>query len=209
MRARYWYMYVFVAALLGVVLSGCGSDQFLQGQSVHLKNAGAKQELSETRKGYGLSSVSDAWVGGHLIIPAIDVNAPLEPVGVLTNGDMAVPSRNQWDGVGWYQYGPFPGSRGSAVIDGHLDRPGGLPAVFWRLHDLRVGDMVIVVDKNGKKLHFRVMQTTAYHPNAAPLQNIFGPKNGVFLNLITCAGQWVAEQHQTTLRLVVYTQLVS
>jgi LPXTG-site transpeptidase (sortase) family protein len=148
-------------------------------------------------------------VGGHLIIPAIDVDAPLEPVGVLGNGDMAVPSRNQWDGVGWYQYGPFPGSRGSAVIDGHLDRPGGLPAVFWRLHDLHVGDMVMVVDKDGKKLRFRVMQTTAYPPDAAPLQNIFGPKNGVFLNLITCAGQWVPTRHQTSLRLVVYTQLVS
>ncbi len=28
-----------------------------------------------------------------------------------------------------------------------------------------------------------------------------------FLNLITCAGDWIPSQHQTTLRLVVYTYI--
>jgi LPXTG-site transpeptidase (sortase) family protein len=146
--------------------------------------------------------------GAHLLIPAIGVDAPVEEVGV-TKGTLDVPQKNQWTGVGWYKDGPVPGQVGSAVIDGHLDRPGGAPAVFWKLNQLHAGDMVTVAGTQGKALHFRVMQVQAYQPTAAPLAKIYGNKSGPYLNLITCAGQWIPSQHQTTERLVVYTQLVS
>lgn len=148
-------------------------------------------------------------LGSHLVIPATGVDAPFEPVGVQANGALAVPTKNQWTGVGWYAYGPFPGERGSAVVDGHLDRPGGSPAVFWNLHNLNKGDEVQVIDSNGKVFHFRVIRLATYPPAAAPLTTIFGNKDGFFLNLITCAGDWIPDKHQTSLRLVVYTQLVA
>src|SRR5260370_42683803 len=44
-----------------------------------------------------------------------------------------------------------------------------------------------------------------YSPQDAPVQDIFGNKAGRFLNLMTCAGDWIPTQHQTALRLVVYT----
>jgi LPXTG-site transpeptidase (sortase) family protein len=144
----------------------------------------------------------------RLIIPAINIDAPIEPVGLVEGKYLAVPTQNPWEGVGWYQYGPLPGERGSAVIDGHLDRPGALPAVFWNLHKLQAGDVVMVVDASGKIWRFRVTATHKYAPDAAPLREIFGNGSGMHLNLITCSGQWVAAQHQTTLRLVVYTKLV-
>src|SRR5215467_9873272 len=60
----------------------------------------------------------------RLLIPAINLNAAVEEVGILSDGnfagDMATPSRNPWEHVGWYDAGPRPGERGSAVIDGHL-----------------------------------------------------------------------------------------
>lgn len=121
---------------------------------------------------------------------------------------MGTPTRNPWTGVGWYSTGSQPGKRGSAVIDGHLDRPGGLPAVFWSLRDLQVGDAVIVMMTSGKTLHFRVTRLASYPPDSAPLQGIFGDQSGTYLNLITCAGDWIPDQHQTTLRLVAYTSLV-
>ena len=121
---------------------------------------------------------------------------------------MGVPTRNQWEGVGWYQSGPIPGQRGSAVIDGHLDRPGALPAVFWRLHELKQGDIVTVKDASGHGLHFQVTKVASYPPDNAPTAQIFGNSSGYFLNLITCAGQWIPKRHQTSLRLVVYTTLV-
>jgi LPXTG-site transpeptidase (sortase) family protein len=143
----------------------------------------------------------------RLSIPAIGINALVEPVGILSNGDIATPTQSPWENVGWYNAGPRPGERGSAVIDGHLDRPGGYPAVFWRLRDLHVGDDVLVLSTDGKIRHFHVTRIALYTPQAAPVQDIFGNKGGTYLNLITCAGDWIASQHQTTLRLVIYTSL--
>jgi sortase (surface protein transpeptidase) len=144
----------------------------------------------------------------RLLIPAIGVNAQVESLGILPDGDMATPSRNPWQDVGWYDAGPRPGERGSAVIDGHLDRPGGYPAVFWRLRDLRAGDDVWVINSDGGQLHFHVTRIASYAPQEAPIQDIFGNTGGTYLNLITCAGDWIPSQHQTNLRLVVYTVLV-
>ncbi len=141
----------------------------------------------------------------RLIIAAIGINAPIEPVGVQANGDMATPTRNPWEGVGWYSPGPRPGERGSAVMDGHVDRPGGAPAVFWRLSELHVGDLVLVRDAAGRTTTFHVTRLAFYQPQEAPLQEIFGNRGGTYLNLITCAGEWIPAQQQTTLRLVVYT----
>ena len=144
----------------------------------------------------------------RLSIPAIGVNAPIESVGVRPDGAMETPGQHPWNDVAWYSAGPRPGERGSAVIAGHLDRPGGTPAVFWRLRDLHVGDIVLVVDAHGKTLRFHVTRMMYYPPQAAPVQDIFGNTAGSFLNLTTCAGGWIPTQHQTTLRLVVYTSLV-
>jgi len=143
----------------------------------------------------------------RLIIPTIGINALVEPLGILPNGDLATPTRNPWEDVGWYNGGVHPGERGSAVIYGHLDRPGGSAAVFWRLRDLRVGSEVRVVNTDGKTLYFQVTRIAFYTPGSAPIQDIFGNSGGTYLNLITCAGDWIPIQHQTTLRLVVYTSL--
>jgi LPXTG-site transpeptidase (sortase) family protein len=147
--------------------------------------------------------------GAHLLIPAIGVDAPVEPVGVLPNGDLNVPQKNQWTAVGWYKDGTIPGQSGSAIIDGHLDRPGGAPAVFWDLRQLRRGDIVMIMDARGQTLHFQVVQLQTYQPDVAPLAMIYGDTSGVYLNLITCAGRWMPSRHQTTERLVVFTRLLS
>jgi len=144
----------------------------------------------------------------HLLIPVIGVNAPIESVGVRANGTMETPRQSPWTDVGLYNAGPRPGERGSAVIAGHLDRPGGNPAVFWRLRELHVGDEVQVVDTQGKTLHFHVTRIASYPPQQAPVQDIFGNTAGSFLNLTTCAGDWIPTQRQTTLRLVVFTSFV-
>ncbi len=145
----------------------------------------------------------------QLQIPSLDISADIETVGLLENGDMDTPRQQPWTGVGWYSAGVRPGERGSAVIDGHLDRPGGSPAVFWTLKNSQIDDEVLVKMQTGRTLHFTVRQVATYAPREAPLQAIFGDTGGNYLNLITCAGYWVASEQQTTARLVVYTQLVS
>ncbi len=200
------------AILLLFLLAGCGTSP--QATNVSEAKPITKQKLSPTAtRAIPTMIVSpvvslDVAAPAHIIIPSINVNAPVENVAIQSNGDLGTPQQNPWEGVGWYSNGPRPGQAGSAVIDGHLDRPGGYPAVFWDLRKVSVGDMIMVVDASGKTLRFRVTRTAAYPPQDAPLQEIFGDTGGTYLNLITCAGTWIPSQHQTTLRLVVYATLV-
>ncbi|GAC1376702.1 MAG: hypothetical protein NVSMB44_45600 [Ktedonobacteraceae bacterium] len=144
----------------------------------------------------------------HLVIPAIGVDAPIETVGLDPMGRMGVPTRNQWNGVGWYQNGTSPGAPGSSVIDGHLDTTTGAPAVFWRLNALHIGDLVTVQDSSGRKAQFRVFKTQSYSADSAPLDQIFSRNDGTYLNLITCAGSWDYSHNQFQQRLVVFTQAI-
>lgn len=210
---RYGFILIFtlVFILLSLLLGGWIGGQFFKtprsARPPASLTSGAPSQTPESRS-ETVASPTAYRPGGHLVIPTIGVNASIEPVGVLSNGDMAVPTQNPWDGVGWYKYGPYPGVQGSAVIDGHLDRPGGSPAVFWKLRNLHIGDIIMIVNPGEKPMHFRIMNMKYYAPNNAPLQTIFKNMTGTFLNLITCAGQWIPSQHQTTLRLVIYTALV-
>ena len=210
-RYRYVFPLIFTLffVLLSLLLGGWIGGQFFQtprsARPLGSLTGGTPSQTAGTSG--SVVSPTRYRPSGHLIIPSIGVNASIEPVGVLSDGNLAVPTQKPWDGVGWYQYGPYPGAQGSAVIDGHLDRPGGSPAVFWKLRNLHIGDIVMVVNPGEKPLHFRVMNMKSYAPNNAPLQTIFKNMTGTFLNLITCAGQWIPNQHQTALRLVIYTAL--
>jgi len=144
----------------------------------------------------------------RLIIPAIEVNAPIENVGIQANGEMGTPVQHKWNGVGWFVAGTLPGQQGSTVMDGHLDDDHGAPAVFWNLSKLRAGDSVVVMDSDNKTQRFHVIRMASYAYNQAPLQEIFGNGGGKYLNLITCAGSWSYDQQQFQQRLVVYTELM-
>ena len=213
MRSRQKLFFCGLALLL-FLLAGCGTTTQSASTSTAAKPKTIQNIPPTPTKAIPTIVVSPvvtvvADVPAHLIIPSINVDALVENVGIQSNGDLGTPQQRPWEGVGWYNNGPRPGQAGSAVIDGHLDRPGGYPAVFWDLGKVQVNDMVMVVDVSGKTLKFRVTRTAAYPPQDAPLQEIFGDSGGTYLNLITCAGTWIPSQHQTTLRLVVYTTLVS
>jgi len=200
-----WWL---VALIISLALNGCGLGAIAQPAALPASEAHrASTPDVVTPTALAARSPGAEAAPKRLLIPAIGVNAFIEAVGTLPNGDMATPTQSPWEYVGWYDAGPHPGERGSAVIDGHLDRPRGYPAVFWHLRELHVGDQVLVMKSNGKKLTFRVTRVAFYTPQAAPIQDIFGNNGGIYLNLITCAGDWIPSEHQTTLRLVVYTVL--
>ena len=195
-----------LALVIVLTLAACGSAQtsFAEAPEVRTPHAFSASPVSTAQP---LHSVNVAAVPLRLIIPSVGIDAYVEQVGIQPNADMATPMLNRWEDAGWYEGGPHPGEHGSAVIDGHLDRPGGYPAVFWRLRQIQVGNEVLVKNKGGKTLHFRVTRIALYAPQEAPIQDIFGNGGGTYLNLITCAGDWIPSQHQTNQRLVVYTVL--
>ncbi|MGZ3609600.1 MAG: class F sortase [Ktedonobacteraceae bacterium] len=195
MRLSKSLIVIILFSFLALLVNACGA----QSQTLLLKPSPTTAVTSTSTPTPRLA------IPVRLVIPRIGVNAPIENVGITASGDLATPKQNPWDGVGWYSNGPRPGEEGSAVINGHLDRPGGFPAVFWNLRYLQVGDTIMVVNSQGKTMHFRVLSIASYSPQAAPVQSIFGTTGGIYLNLITCAGTWIPSEHQTTQRLVVYT----
>ncbi|OHA91674.1 MAG: hypothetical protein A2758_00085 [Candidatus Zambryskibacteria bacterium RIFCSPHIGHO2_01_FULL_49_18] len=142
----------------------------------------------------------------RLIIPKLSIDAEVQHVGVTKTGNMAAP--NNFTDVSWYKYGTAPGVKGSAVIAGHVDNALGVPAIFFDLKDLEEGDEIIVVKKNGERLHYKVVDEEIYPYNDAPLKRIFNASDDSYLNLITCQGEWVPEAKSAAFRLVVYTKLV-
>ena len=193
------------AALLFLV--GCGPISTAHEASLIEPPERVGSSVANTRPETPTQTPVDGLQPIMLSVPSAGINSFIEPLGTLPNGDMATPTQNPWVDSGWYSAGPHPGEQGSAVIDGHLDRPGGAPAVFWYLRNVHAGDPVYVTEKDGKQLRFHVTHIAYYTPQDAPLQDIFGNRSGIYLNLITCAGDWIPDQHQTTQRLVVYTTL--
>lgn len=141
----------------------------------------------------------------ELKIPRIGVDATIETVGVDRYGAMATPTSAFR--VGWFGFGTLPGEAGNAVVDGHLDSAVYGAAVFWRLGDLRPGDLIQVRMPNNRTLTFVVEKTVVYSYNNAPLADIFGPASGSRLNLITCTGIFDHNSKNYDRRLVVYARL--
>ncbi|UOR13458.1 class F sortase [Halobacillus amylolyticus] len=141
-----------------------------------------------------------------IAIPAINIEAPVENVGHLENGEMGVPSNIHT--IGWYKHGAKPGESGNAVMAGHVDGKAG-PGAFYFLKKLEKDDRIFVTGKDGRKLEFRVTSKQSYDPAHAPLEVIFGYTSNNQLNLITCTGAFNYETGSYVDRLVVYTELVN
>jgi hypothetical protein len=143
----------------------------------------------------------------ELRIARIGVVAEFEHLGRTPAGAMADPEG--WDNVSWFNEGPRPGEQGNAAVAGHLDRPGGSPAIFWNLRQLRPGDHVTVITEDGEELVFEVTEVEQFYVEDAPNRKIFGRTDDYNMNLITCAGSWDRSIGMYDQRLVAYTTLVT
>jgi LPXTG-site transpeptidase (sortase) family protein len=144
----------------------------------------------------------------RLIIPAINVDAAVQSVGLYWRGDGTMGIPTNFTDVAWYNGGPVPGMPGNAVIDGHLDGRNVKEAVFYNLGNLKPGDLVEVVDINGAMLKFQVVRLVDYDYNATTTDIFSGDASKARLNLITCAGDWVKGKGIYNQRVVVFTELI-
>lgn len=121
-----------------------------------------------------------------LRIESIGVVAPVVPVGVDRDGrNVEVPA--DVDTVGWYRFGPAPGAAGSAVLLGHVDSYAQGPGAFFRLRELRPGDLVTVRFADGSRSSFRVVGRRSYPKDELPA-GLFQRGGRPVLTLITCGG---------------------
>jgi hypothetical protein len=133
-------------------------------------------------------------------IPAIGVDAPLEPLGLDASGALDPPK--DYRDAGWYADGTVPGEVGPAVIAGHVDSRTG-PAVFFRLGQLRAGDLIEVA-RAGGWVRFRVVGVDRYPKDRFPTDRVYGPTPDPQLRLITCSGRFDRARDSYVDNTVVY-----
>lgn len=120
-----------------------------------------------------------------LEIPAIGVRTGLIRLGVTAAGTLQVPTSTAV--AGWYTGSPRPGAIGSAVIVGHIDSMSG-PGVFYRLRELRPGDLVYVQRGRARMAVFKVTSVLTFLKSKFPTAAVYGPVPNAQLRLITCGG---------------------
>ena len=143
----------------------------------------------------------------RLKIPRLKIDAPVESVGLTPEGAMGV--SKDIANAAWFNLGPHPGEIGSAVIDGHYGWKDDVPAVFDKLHKIRVGDKIYIDDESGVTTTFVLREKKTLQPND-DASSVFSSSDGqAHLNLITCQGAWNETSHSYPDRLVVFSDQVT
>lgn len=142
-------------------------------------------------------------------IPAIGVHSKLQYLGLDQNGALEVPAPGPlYDEAAWYKYSPSPGSRGPAIISGHVDSVRDGPSVFFKLGALRPGDNVMVVRADGLVATFRVDGVRVYPKDEFPTQLVYGNTDYAALRLLTCGGPFDRPTGHYVDNVIVFASLV-
>lgn len=137
-------------------------------------------------------------------IDAIGVDAPVDPVGLETDGSMQVPTRGER--VGWYQRGSVPGQPGTAALTAHVDTRRGGQGAFIRLNELRPGDTVEIVDASDTRTQWRVTGRERRAKEDLPADTLFARNGPPRLVLITCGGAFDASARSYADNVLVYAE---
>lgn len=142
----------------------------------------------------------------RLSLPAIDVDAPIVPVGLEDDGGMEIP--HDISTVGWYEPGVMPGESGTAVLSGHVDSREQGRGAFWDLRTMDVDDLVTVDHEDGTTSEWRVTARTVYDKDELPTEDIFTRFGDTRLVLITCGGAFDNSRGHYEDNIVVYAEPV-
>jgi sortase family protein len=141
-------------------------------------------------------------------IPQIGAQSSLVELGLNPDGSLQVPPVSQPLQAGWYAKGPKPGEPGPAVIAGHVDG-GGQKGIFYRLHELRPGDVVDIQREDGTTARFAVQRVAEVPKNDFPTDAVYGPTPDPQLRVITCGGAFDSQAHSYNDNIIVFATLVA
>lgn len=141
----------------------------------------------------------------HISIPAIDVSAPIVPLGLNPDRTLEVPT-NLAD-TGWFTEGAEPGERGAAVIVGHVASLSG-PGVFVRLRDVRPGDVIRIRLRDGTVVRYRARSALVVPKTSFPTKRVYAETPRSTLRLITCSGDLDPSTGQHPDNRIVFASLL-
>ena len=140
-------------------------------------------------------------------IPTIAVVAETIPLGLRPDGSIEVPQ--DFAQTGWWADGPEPGEPGPAVILGHVDSVRG-PAVFSRLGDLSIGDVVHVDREDGTSISYRVDRIEQHPKDDFPTEAVYGRGGDEsVLRLVTCGGQFDRDARSYVDNVIVFASMIA
>jgi Sortase domain len=145
-------------------------------------------------------------------IPAIGVNSRLLDVGLNPDGTIQVPPLNDpplTNEAAWYKYSPTPGQPGPSIIEGHVDTSSSGPSVFYRLGDLKPGDLVYITLADRQVAVFQITGVRLYPKDRFPTSTVYGTTDYAALRLITCGGSFDEHSHHYDSNVVAFAALVS
>ncbi|THA51454.1 class F sortase [Streptomyces sp. A1136] len=117
------------------------------------------------------------------------------------DGNMDLPRRGSQGG--WFALGAAPGAaQGTVLVAGHVDTGEGLGA-FAALHALAPGSRIEITGTGGRLYRYRVVARRTYPRTRLPA-DLFGPRGGHRLVLVTCAGAYDREAGRYADNLVLY-----
>ncbi len=187
------------------MLSGCGNDgPYADGPTDPgaTKSTGAAGTVRYATSSLGRSEPVT------IRIPRLGVTAPVTDLGLRPDGTIEVPSLDRPNLAGWWKEGATPGEEGPSVILGHVDARG-RAAVFNRLKDLREGDRVMVVRKDGRTATFAVQRVERVAKTAFPGERIYAEDlDYAALRLVTCGGDFDRGTGHYVDNVIAYTRLV-
>jgi len=127
-----------------------------------------------------------------IAIPRVDIAAPVVPMGLDADRYPEVPDGP--DKVAWYTFTAAPGQSSNAVFAAHVDWVAGMEAVFYRLSELEIDDIITVALDDGSELGYRVTGNVAIpYDDPAVLKAMEGTIGDV-VTLITCGGTWTRDR---------------
>jgi LPXTG-site transpeptidase (sortase) family protein len=133
-----------------------------------------------------------SWQSIRLAIPALEIDAPIQPVGMISQLIGGKPAQ-QWSvpgeySVGWHDTSAPPGQPGNTVLNGHNNVHG---AVFRDLADLALGEQIILYNDQ-RSYVYEITQRELFEERGQPLKVrsmnarwIF-PTSDERLTIVTC-----------------------
>lgn len=141
----------------------------------------------------------------RIVIPALDVSAPVVPVGVRKDGSMSIPENVKQ--IGWYRYGPQPGDpAGATVLAGHVDSKEQGKGALFKMRDLDTGDTIEVRAADGSSVEYRVVAKETIVKKRLPTERLFARDGPPRLVLITCGGPFLPQLSSYRDNLVVVAE---
>jgi hypothetical protein len=139
-------------------------------------------------------------------VPAIGVDSSLMSTGINPDGTIEVPPDNKPEQASYFDKAPNPGQKGPAVILGHING-GGKEGIFFRLHEVVAGDIVIIDRADGSELTFSVTDTAEVPKNKFPTEQVYGDLPYPGIRLISCGGDLNEDQHTYADNIIVLGRL--